>query len=150
MLRTILITLLLGACVSQSNADTETTDLSWLTGCWESSDGSAREVWSSPEDGLLFGYAVTRAEGKLVFFEQMRIDPAPVPTFSAYPAGRGPSAFPAVDIAPSDITFANPAHDYPQKIRYYRDGPRLKAVISLIDGSRPGTFEYGPCPAATE
>ena len=150
MLRIILSALILGACASQSKADTTATDLTWLSGCWQNTDGDAREVWSEPESGLYFGYAVTLNDGELVFFEQMRIDPGPVPTFNAYPAGRGPSAFPALEISDTDITFANPDHDYPQKIRYFRDGDQLKATISLMDDTRSGQFEYAPCPTSPE
>lgn len=41
------------------------------------------------------------------------------------------------------IEFANPAHDYPQRIRYWREGNRLKARISLMDGSKAEDWDYG-------
>ncbi|MEO0607956.1 MAG: DUF6265 family protein [Pseudomonadota bacterium] len=152
MLRIFVAALALNACTSLSSADAPGPDtrppsnaLDWLTGCWQSESGDAREVWSEAEDGYYFGYAVSLRDGKVVFFEQMRIDPAPMPIFNAYPAGTGPSAFPATALAAESVTFANPEHDYPQKIQYTRSGDALNAVISLIDDRRPGQFNFIRC-----
>lgn len=148
MIRLILSLLALSACATVSEAEETTSNrLDWLTGCWQSVDGNAREVWSPSEDGYYFGYALTKREGRIVFFEQMRIDPAPLPVFNAYPAGQGPSAFPAIEISEQAIVFANPAHDYPQKIRYARAGAALNAVISKMDDTQPGEFNYVACGA---
>ena len=139
---------LLGGCTLTSQAETPAPDtLDWFTGCWQSTDGSTREVWSASEDGYLFGYSVVLNDGKVVFFEQMRIDPGTPPVFNAYPRGHDPSGFPAVSVGESSITFANPAHDYPQKIAYARDGDTMKAVISLMDDTRQGHFDFVACPA---
>ena len=58
-----------------------------------------REVWSGSEDGYYFGYSIVLKDGHAVFFEQMRVDPAPLPVFNAYPEGNGPSPFPAAAAA---------------------------------------------------
>ena len=151
MIRVVLSVFALGACTTSSLADeTDTPRLDWLSGCWQSEDGRAREVWSGSESGYYFGYALTLADGNGVFFEHMRIDPGPAPVFNAYPAGQGPSAFPALDMSDASITFANPEHDYPQKIRYFLEGDELKATISLMDGTRSGQFEYARCTATPE
>jgi hypothetical protein len=42
----------------------------------------------------------------------------------------------------TEIIFVNPAHDYPQRIRYWQDGRRLNAEISLKDGSRAMRWLY--------
>lgn len=139
---------LLAGCTLSSQADEPAKPtLDWLTGCWQSEDGSSREVWSQSEDGYFFGYAVVLNEESVVFFEQMRIDPGAPPTFQAYPRGAGPSGFPAVSIAETSVTFANAEHDYPQKIKYMRDGDALNAVISLIDDTQQGIFNFKPCAA---
>lgn len=126
--------------------EAQPSSLDWLTGCWQTKSGEIREVWSESEDGYYFGYSVVMQGKQVVFFEQMRIDPGPSPIFNAYPSGLGPSAFPASETANSSITFANPDHDYPQKIRYARDGDNLNAVISRIDDSAQRHFNYRPCP----
>jgi hypothetical protein len=38
--------------------------------------------------------------------------------------------------------FANPAHDYPQRIRYWLEGNALNAEISRIDGSKTVRWTY--------
>jgi hypothetical protein len=40
------------------------------------------------------------------------------------------------------ITFVNAAHDYPQRIRYWRDGRDLMAEVSLADGSKAQRWRY--------
>ena len=40
------------------------------------------------------------------------------------------------------MTFVNPGHDYPQRVRYWREGGALKAEISLIDGSNAMQFTF--------
>ena len=42
------------------------------------------------------------------------------------------------------IEFANPANDYPQRIRYWRQGKLLMAEISQIDGSKAVRWNYRP------
>ena len=42
------------------------------------------------------------------------------------------------------IEFSNPAHDYPQRIRYWREGDTLHAEIALLDGSRAVQWSYAP------
>lgn len=125
--------------------DTDSADLDWLVGCWQSASGEIREVWSVAEDGYYFGYSVVLSDSRVVFFEQMRIDPAETPIFNAYPMGQGPSAFPGIEMSQAHITFANPDHDYPQKITYKRDRDRLRAVISKMDNLEPRHFDYEPC-----
>lgn len=146
MIRLTLYLLAFSACSIASHAEeADPNRLDWLTGCWQGDDGMTREIWSVSEDGYYFGYSVVLKDGHAVFFEQMRIDPAPLPVFNAYPRGDGPSAFPATALSDTRITFANPEHDFPQKIEYWREGDTLRALISKMDGSSPGAFRYTPC-----
>ena len=146
MVRSLFALLTLSACALTAPAQDETTKmLDWLTGCWQSDSGDMREIWSASEGGYYFGYAVSLTSGSVGFFEQMRIEPGAMPTFFAYPAGKGPSAFPAVEQTDAQIVFANPEHDYPQKITYWRDGDLLKARISKLDDSSPGDLSYVQC-----
>jgi hypothetical protein len=148
MIRTSLC--LFALCVSALISSAQEADphrLDWLTGCWQGDDGVTREVWSGSQDGYYFGYSVVTKNDHVIFFEQMRIDPAPLPVFNAYPAGEGPFAFVATELSETSITFADPEHDFPQKIKYWRSGEFLRATISLIDGSSAGEFSFTRCPA---
>ncbi|MEO1662363.1 MAG: DUF6265 family protein [Pseudomonadota bacterium] len=149
MVRGMFALFVLSACTLSAPAQDEAaTPLDWLTGCWQNDTGDIREIWSVPEGGYYFGYAVSLKAGAVGFFEQMRIEPGASPTFYAYPAGNGPSAFPAIEQTSDRITFANPEHDYPQKIAYWRDGDLLKARISKLDDTSQGEFSYERCPQA--
>ena len=146
MIRLTISLIAFTACSALTYAEeADPNRLDWLTGCWQGDDGMTREIWSASEDGYYFGYSVVLKDGHAVFFEQMRIDPAPFPIFNAYPRGEGPFPFPATSLSDTRITFANPEHDFPQKIEYWREGDTLRALISRMDGSSPGAFRYSPC-----
>lgn len=148
MIRYAFCFLALGICSLTSAAEeADRNRLDWLTGCWQGDDGVTREVWSNSEDGYYFGYSVVTKESHVIFFEQMRINSGPVPIFNAYPAGEGPFPFAATDISETSVTFANPDHDFPQMIKYWREDDRLRATISAIDGSSAGEFSFTPCAA---
>ena len=78
-------------------------------------------------------------------FEHTRIVRKPDGTlaFVAQPFGGPAAEFPMAAAGERMIEFANPAHDYPQRIRYWREGNRLKARISLMDGSKAEDWDYG-------
>lgn len=120
--------------------------LKWMTGCWRTADKSYKEVWSKPESGFLFGYAITYDEaGAVTFFEQSRIDGGSPAIFNAYPGGFGPSEFTEERRAKNTVTFTNTAHDYPQRIVYTRSGSRMSATISLANGARAVTWDFRRC-----
>ena len=60
------------------------------------------------------------------------------------PNGGAPIEFAMVSQDAQSIVFANPAHDFPQRIRYWREGDTLHAEIALIDGSRAIQWSYTP------
>tara|TARA_R110000782_G_scaffold130410_1_gene222092 strand:- start:2328 stop:2774 length:447 start_codon:yes stop_codon:yes gene_type:complete len=136
---------LLAGCSTATTSAGEAHSLGWLTGCWESEDGSYREVWSSPEHGYLFGYAVSLEDNAVTFFEQTRIAPGPSAVFNAYPAGEGPSPFTERARTRASIEFANAEHDYPQVVAYRQTDQGLAARISLADGSDARDFAFVPC-----
>ncbi|KCZ85482.1 putative lipoprotein [Hyphomonas adhaerens MHS-3] len=144
MKRALAATLLLGACTAAPDMDSG-HPLGWISGCWENADGDYREVWSAPDHGYLFGYALALKGDAVTFFEQSRIDPGAAYTFNAYPAGKGPARFTEVERGAAHIVFADADHDYPQRIRYAREGNRMTAEISLLDGSKGQGFAFRAC-----
>ena len=124
----------------------QTQSLTWLAGCWRHVKGSTQETWSADYGGLMFGYSVTLRDGQLKAFEDMRIEPtADGIDFIASPNGKKPVRFRLVEQARSTVTFANPQHDFPQRISYTRDGDQLRAVITATDGSNAIEFEMTAC-----
>ena len=62
--------------------------------------------------------------------------------FVAAPNGMGWTTFAWSPSDASGVTFFNAANDYPQRVRYWREGDELKAEISLLDGSNPTQFAF--------
>lgn len=120
----------------------------WLAGTWMTEDGAswADEVWTDARGGLMLGLARTGFGPRLDSWElaQIRQKPDGTIVFTAQPQGKPASEFPMVLVSEEAIEFANPAHDYPQRIRYWRQGKLLMAEISKIDGSQAMRWNYRP------
>lgn len=118
----------------------------WLAGCWSEQKGSnwSEECWTGPRAGNMLGSARIGRAGSLQSWETMQIEQSSDGslTFYASPRGAPRSAFPMISSGPREIVFANPKHDYPQRIRYWREGMDLNAEISLIDGSNAFRWRY--------
>jgi hypothetical protein len=118
----------------------------WMTGAWVRSDGDswADEYWTSPRGGIMIGASRSGKGEKLQFWEHMRIEREADGklAFWAIAGDQKPVRFVATQKTAEEIVFENPAHDYPQRIHYWREGRELKAEISLIDGSKPVAFSF--------
>ncbi|PHS38256.1 MAG: hypothetical protein COA91_08375 [Robiginitomaculum sp.] len=119
-----------------------------FVGCWESADGLAREVWNMDPSGWLFGYALNRnTDGKITFFEHMRIENTDgMQMLIVLGADSTTVGFARAKTKDSrEFRFENPAHDFPQIIRYQRADKQLNAVISKLDGSSEIRFDKTAC-----
>lgn len=120
----------------------------WLTGEWqqERSDRWTEEVWTLPRGGVMIGIGRTGRGETLRSWEVMRIVRAADGSLAFHGAPEGGSAtiFPAVAEGVRDVTFANPNHDYPQRIRYWREGRLLMAETAKMDGSNAQNWTYSP------
>lgn len=120
----------------------------WMMGAWVEQKGDTwtEEFWTHPRGGIMLGAGRTGKGDKLQIWEQTQIRPGKDGklSFFAMPRGAPPSEFPILAQTADSITFANPAHDYPQRIHYWREGKLLRAEISLIDGSNASGWTYQP------
>lgn len=120
----------------------------WMAGTWMMEDGAnwSDEVWTDPRGGIMLGVARSGFGPELQSWEmaQIRVKADGRISLFAQPQGKAPSEFPMVLISAESIEFANPAHDYPQRIRYWRQGRLLMAEISLMDGSRAVRWNFRP------
>ena len=120
----------------------------WLTGEWvqKRDDRWTEEVWTLPRGGTMIGVGRMGRGESLGSWEVMRIVRAGDGSlaFHAAPEGRAETVFPVVEQGVRDITFANPDHDYPQRIRYWREGRLLMAETSKMDGSGAQNWTYAP------
>jgi ketosteroid isomerase-like protein len=116
----------------------------WMIGHWVQEDGPSSETWVAAGAGLLgVGFATTSEETS--WFEvQIMAELNDVLTFTAIPGGQYAVDFAQTENGASgengengasgehgedEIWFANPAHDFPQRIRYQRIGDTLLAEI---------------------
>ena len=118
----------------------------WLSGSWQDSQGDkwSEENWTDARGHVMLGNSRSGRGMETGFWEQMRIERSKDGTLSFWAtAGEQPPVrFVASHVGYNAIVFENPAHDYPQRIRYWREGDQLKAEISLIDGSRVVGFAF--------
>ncbi len=114
------------------------TGLEWLAGCWISPDAATQEVWVTEKLGPgLTGFSVSIRDGAVRFYEVLSIeqtDPAGPLVYTAYPSGQSPTSFTAEALSEHSALFVNADHDYPQEIRYEREGNEIRATISLLGG----------------
>lgn len=118
----------------------------WMAGTWMTEEGASwtDEVWTDPRGGLMLGVSRTGFGPELSNWEIIRIEQRRDGTmvYVAQPKGKDAVVFPMVLISDAAVEFANPSHDYPQRIRYWRQGKLLVAEISLLDGSRSMRWNY--------
>lgn len=119
----------------------------WMAGCWEQRQGESwtEECWTAARAGQMMGSSRTGKGEALQWYEHTRITAENgAVTFCALPKGQTGGCFKAVKATGSEIVFENEAHDYPQRIRYWRDGKDLAAEISLKDGTKASRWRYAP------
>jgi hypothetical protein len=121
--------------------------LAWLGGCWQGEAGE--ECWLAPRGGMMV--AVNRGperEARPPAFELLRIvEDGEGLVLLAQPGGRSPATpFRAVEIGDSKVVFANPEHDFPQRITYWLDGARLMARVEAQKGGEWRGFEQSWTP----
>ncbi|HET9439359.1 MAG TPA: DUF6265 family protein [Longimicrobiales bacterium] len=110
----------------------------FLQGCWEQRSGTrlVEEQWLKPRAGTMLGMSRTVRGDTLVEYEFVRIyQKADQLIYAAQPSGQAPAEFRSTTIEPNHIIFANPQHDFPQRIIYRAAGDSL---IARIEGARHG------------
>jgi hypothetical protein len=125
----------------------------WLEGCWEqrSAQRWTEECWSAPRGGMMIGYSRSGEGPILTGWEVMQIvqektnRPAAVKlAFWAAPSGQGRTMFAWTASAKAGVSFINMGNDYPQRVRYWREGRYLLAEISLADGTKTQRWRFVP------
>jgi Domain of unknown function (DUF6265) len=119
------------AAAEGGSASRTLADLSWMTGSWTTTNEGkvSEEHWTRPAGGLMLG--VHRdVDGAKAAFEFLRIEEsAGKITYLASPQGRPATPFELVENAKERAVFANLAHDFPQRIVYWREGESLCAAV---------------------
>lgn len=139
----LLLLVFVGATLSaadpapQGTVPVAISQLGWLAGHWRMEKGGrvVDEQWMAPAGGVMLGMSRTIARGKVVEYEfiQIREGPGGALYFIAMPSGQKEAAFQVVSVSAMEAVFANPQHDFPQKISYrlQPDG----SLLAVIEGS---------------
>lgn len=139
----LLVSMAMACLAGEARTD---TDVGFMAGHWCGIDDGAlvEEVWLPPQGGELHGLSRTVRDGRVVGFEFLRIAPRDgVPAYLAQPQGRPPTAFKRTASGANWVRFENPAHDFPQRIEYRREGAALHAVVSGPgDGGKATAIRY--------
>jgi hypothetical protein len=118
-------------------------DLAWMAGHWTGHEGPVvmEEHWTGAEGGALVGMHKDVKGDAMTSFEFVRIarDGGGVWTYFAQPQGQAPTEFRLKEQARERVVFENPAHDFPQRVLYWRtaDG----ALHARIEGTVGGKAE---------
>jgi hypothetical protein len=120
--------------------------LAWLAGSWQGTAGGVEmeELWLAPKGGAMVGLHRDVAGGRMVSFEFLRIEAdADGLVYQASPRGRPATPFRLVESAKNRVVFANPQHDFPQRILYWlADDGRLHARIEGEQKGKPASEEW--------
>jgi len=110
----------------------------WLAGCWQLEDAEAGSVeqWMAPAGGAMLGMARTVKNARVVAYEflQIRERSGGQLVYVARPSGQGETEFRLLRAAAGELLFENPAHDFPQRISYQRQGDGR--LLARIEGRR--------------
>ena len=119
----------------------------WLAGTWVMERGAdwADALWMGPRGDAMLGLTragfgpdvqawdllrIVRRSGSLVLVIQ--------------PKGGAVTEFPLAFASADAIEFANAENEFPQRIRYAREGQLLMIEVSLLDGGRAVRQNYRP------
>jgi hypothetical protein len=122
-------------------------DLVWMAGSWSGSTARGVEMeehWTAPKGNTMIGTHRDVAGGKTRLFEFLRIEQqGDQIVYLSMPNGRSPATpFPLKELSGTRVVFENPAHDFPQRIIYWKDGNDLRARIEGTMNGKAGSEEW--------
>jgi hypothetical protein len=127
-------------------------DVAWMAGCWEFTRNNRHVVehWLPLEGDTLIGVSRTVAGGRTTEYEFLLIrSGANGLEYVAKPSKQPETIFTATRVTATEAVFENPAHDFPKKIEYTRNGDALTAAIEgpMNGQTRRIAFPYARCAA---
>jgi hypothetical protein len=132
--------------VDRPAPDRGVQQLRWMEGCWEFTVGerTVEEQWMAPRGGTMMGMSRTVRGSRTVAWETvlLREDSAGSVSYHAFPSGQAAAVFPAAEVSDSHAVFANPSHDFPQRIIYRRRADTLAARVEGEIGGTPRGSDF--------
>ena len=141
----IALAALLAAPVAPPDSEAALARLSWMVGGWGAEQGGewGEEHWIPARGGTMLGVHRDVRGGRTTGFEFLRIEARPDGlVYLASPGGRPATEFRAVEVRDDRVTFENPAHDFPQRIVYWRTGEALHARIEGRTGGKEASMGW--------
>ena len=118
----------------------------WMAGGWVAEEAGGKwveEWWTPARAGVMLGAGRSGTAASLEWWEQTRIELADGKLrFCVLPKGQPGACFQATKVAPGEITFENPGHDFPTRVAYRKDGNDLLAEISGPNGANPQRWRF--------
>ena len=121
------------------------TAVAWLQGCWQLTAGDrvVEEQWMAPRAGVMLNAGRTVRGSQLIEYEWVLLrEKDGVLEYEAHPSGQTPAVFTAHAATSNEVVFENPAHDFPQRVGYKRDGESLLAWIDGTTGGKARRVEF--------
>jgi Domain of unknown function (DUF6265) len=124
--------------------------LAWFAGCWTYTSPRVviEEYWTRPAGGSMLGMSRTlrRNPGgdSTIAWEFIRLYPRGIDlVYAAQPHNQPSAEFVSEKVIDGEVVFANPAHDYPQRIIYRRAGrDSLRARVEGTQNGRPRGSDF--------
>ena len=119
--------------------------LAWLQGCWEAktASGVVEEHWTAPAGRSMVGLSRTVRAGELAAYELVVLRERGVRlAYIAHPSGQPAAEFLSTAVSGDSAVFENPAHDFPQRIGYRRQGASLLAWIEGTSSGKARRVEF--------
>ena len=132
--------------IAASSPQSNVADLAWMSGHWTSGNQArwTEEAWMPPRGGLMLGTGRSGDAKKAKFWELLRIttDADGIITYWGAPLGGPATPFKLTRLTANEAVFENPAHDFPTRIAYRREGKILIATVSGQNGANSETWRY--------
>lgn len=125
----------------------------WIVGDWIRENEEAGKVtyekWSRADDLTFIGHGYTIQNNDTIFNEDLKlINTGDEWELQVSENNKSRIRFLVTEQEVNNFTAENPSHDFPNTIKYYRDGDKLRAQISGKEISidfefkRQGPFQY--------
>jgi hypothetical protein len=104
-----------------TRADAQSSVPGWLAGCWRMERGAmvTEEQWMAPRGGVMLGTSRATRRDTVVSEEFLRISTrGDTIVYWALPTRQTATEFRTRTATDAEITFENPTHDFPQRVRY--------------------------------
>ena len=131
-MKKLIVLLLLALALPIFAAEPKLDDLAWIAGHWTATVDGAQmeEIWLAPRGNVMLGLHRDVMPNGKVSFEFMRIAVTKDGiVYFAQPGGRPPTPFKLAEVKGERAVFANPEHDFPQRIIYEKRGAQLCARV---------------------